>query len=561
MRGKAKWSILVSILLVLSLFLSACSGNSNATNGNAKDKANKPQLAAEQTLNFTSAADIPTLDLPQATDTTSFGVLGMVKSGLMTIYNNKLVPDLAKAEPDVNADGTVYTFHLRDGIKYSDGSPVTAQDFVWSWQHEIDPKTASPYNYIVASANIKNAAKIMDKNSDICGKVDQLGVKALDDKTLQVTLDKPTPYFLSLMSFATFFPLKKDFVEKQGDHYAKEPENLLYNGPYVLKSWQHGVGWTLEKNPDYWDAKNITIKEVNYKVVKDTTTALNLYKTDQIYEDPITGEYVDRYKNNPEFHTEPGNCVFYLTLNFAKVKAFKNLKLRQAIAMSIDREDMVNVLLNDGSVPAHFLVPKQFTFDKDGKDFRVSAPKGYLLDGKDKAKQLWEEAKKELGIQKLDLTFNTTDIESRVKYTEYIVNQIEKTLPGIHITINKQPWGEYLKLSKEGNFDINGGSGWCPDYQDPMTFLDLFVSDPPNDGKWADPKYDKMIDEARNLGNKPAERWAKLQEAEKYLITQAPVIPLYQNGDSYLVKPYVKGMVFESYGPSPDYRHAKIYKH
>lgn len=565
MRGKAKWSIFVSILLVLSLFLAACSGSKTQTTdkktGDTTNKA-KDELAADQTLYFASSADIPSMDLTQATDTTSFEMISMTQSGLMTMIKDKATPDLAVGEPEVNADGTVYTFKLRDGLKYANGDPITANDFVYAWQRFVDPKTAAPYSYIYASANIKNAAKIMDKNSDLYGKVDQLGIKALDDKTVQITLEKATPYLLSLMAFPPFYPLDKKFVEAQGDNLAKEPANMNASGAYKMESWNHGVGWTLVKNPDYWNAANITIDKVNYKVVKDETTRLNLYKTDQTYVDGLTAEFVDTYKNDKEFHTQAGNCVFYMQLNIDKVPAFKNLKIRQALSEALDREGLVNVLLNDGSVAAHYLVPKDFTFGPDGKDFRASAPKGYLLGGKDDAKKLWTEGLKEANLKNVSVEYLTTDGSAAAKFAEYNVNQLTTTLPGLKVTINKQPWGEYLNKTTNSDYDIAAGSGWCPDYQDPMTFLDMFTTgNQQNSGKWSDAKYDQMIKDANNMGNKPADRWALLQKAEEYLITQAPVIPTYQDGSSFLVKSYVKGLEFTNSSPTTDWRQAKVYKH
>jgi oligopeptide transport system substrate-binding protein len=560
MRGKAKGLIFVSLLLVVSLFLAACGGGGNEKSSSGSKGNGK--LADKQVLYLYQTADIPTLDYAKATDSTSGDMLSMLQGGLMMVDNNKVVPDMAAAQPKVSADGKVYTFKIRDNAKWSDGSPVTAQDFVYAWHRELDPKTGAPYAYIYTSANIKNAAKILDKNSDLYGKVDQLGVKALDDKTLQVTLEKPTPYFVSLMSFYPFLPAKKDFVEKQGDKYAKEPENMLYNGPYVLAKWDHGQGWTFKKNPNYWDAKNITIDEVNYQVVKDSTTSLNLYKTDKVFVKYLSSEFVDEYKNSSEFKYVPGNCMFYLKLNVAKVPAFKNTKVRQAISMAIDRDGLTKVLLNNGSIPAHYFVPKNFTKGPDGKDFRAAAPNGYLLGGKDEAKKLWNEAKKELGISTLKLEYLTTDSDTASKFAEYDANQIEKTLDGVKITIDKQPWSEYLKRDDQGDYDIGGGAAWCPDYQDPMTFLDMWTTGSQNNtGKWSNKQYDQLIQDAVNLGNKPAERWAKLQEAEKLLITEAPIVPEYQTGQAVLVKPYVKGLVFQNYGASIDYRHAKILQH
>ncbi|MFC4620112.1 peptide ABC transporter substrate-binding protein [Camelliibacillus cellulosilyticus] len=559
MKGKAKWLMFVSVMLVLSLFLAACGGGNNNSSSSGSKTSGK--LADKQVLKLTEAADLPTLDAAMSTDTTSGDVLQMISAGLMMIDDNKVKPDMAASEPEVSKDGKVYTFKIRDNAKWSDGSPVTAQDFVYAWQRAIDPKTASQYAYIFASANIKNAEKIDDKNSDLYGKVDQLGVKAIDDHTLQVTLEKPTPYFTSLMSFPTFQPLKKDFFEKQGDKYAQEPDKMLYNGPFVLATWNHGSGWTLKKNPNYWDAKNITLDEVDYNIVKDTTTNVNLYKTNKIDLTGLSADYVNLYKDKPDFHNVPGNCVFFLKLNVKKVPALKNVKVRQAIAESIDRENMVNVLLNNGSLPAHYYVPKDFTKGPDGKDFRDVAPKGYLLKGQKDAKKLWAEAKKELGIKNLNLEYVTTDNDLSGKMAEYIADQISKTLDGVKVTINKQPWNQYLKMDNNGDFDIGGGSGWCPDYQDPMTFLDYFTSTNSGDtGGWVDKHYDDLIKKANNLGNNPAERWKVMQEAEQYLVEQAPVVPTYQKGSAVVVKPYVKGIVFQSYGSSIDYRHAKIYQ-
>jgi oligopeptide transport system substrate-binding protein len=560
-KKKAKWSIFISVLLIVSLFLAACSGGTKKTDGESKGK-NEAGNAPEQVLNLASSADIPSLDIGHATDSTSFDALYMIQSGLMTVYDGKTVPDLSDGMPTVSDDGKTYTFKLRDGIKWSDGSPVTAQDFVYAWHRELDPKTAAEYAYVYESANIKNASKILDPDSDLYGKVDQLGVKALDDKTLQVTLEEATPYFLSLMGFPPFFPLKQEFVEKQGDNYAKEPENMLFNGAYKLQEWKHGEGWTLVKNPDYWDAKNITIDKVVTKVVKDVTTRLNLYLTDKIQAVGLTEEYVDKYKDNPEFQTIPGNCVFYMKLNIDKIPAFQNIKVRQAMSMAVDREGLVNTLLNNGSVPAHFFVPKKFTFGPDGKDFRDAAPDGYLKGSKEEAKRLWEEAKKELGIKELNLEYLTTDSPTAEKFAEYNANQISTTLKGIHFKMNRQPWSNYLELSKGTDFDVSAGSSWCPDYQDPTTFLDLWTTgNMNNSGKWNDKHYDQLMAEAKALGNKPAERWAKLQEAEKYLIEQAPMIPIYQSGSAILTKPYVKNLIYANNGPGTDFRHAKVEKH
>ncbi|MFC4620113.1 peptide ABC transporter substrate-binding protein [Camelliibacillus cellulosilyticus] len=563
MKTSAKWSVLVSILLVVSLFLTACGGGGTKSSGSKSSGSNgNNQLADKQELNFVSTQDIPTLNSLLATDTTSHLMLDMLKSGLYTYYDEKPVPDMSDGQPEISKDGKTYTFKIRQDAKWSNGDPVKAEDFVFAWQKLIDPKTGSQYADMPAVANIKNAAKILDKNSDLYGKVDQLGAKAKDDKTLVVTLEKPTPYFLGLMAFSNFFPINKKFYEEQGKDYALEPDKLLYNGAYKLEKWQHGTGWTLAKNKDYWDAKNITIDKVNYKVVKDQGTKVNLYKTDKIQAASINADYIPQYKGKPELQIIPGNCVFNLKLNEKTIPAFKNKKVRQAVAMSIDRENFVNVLLGDGSKAANYWIPSDWAFSPDGKDFRDAAPDGYLKGNKDDAKKLWEEAKKELGIKELKMEYLTTDSDQSVKYAEYFAHQIEQGLPGVKISLNKQPWNQYLDLENNGKYQIAGGSGWCPDYQDPTTFLDLLKTGHSfNTMDWNNKEYNKLMEEASKLGTQPAERWKKLQEAEKVLIEDAGIVTLYQNGGAELVKPYIKGLKFPLNGPGTDWRHAKVTKH
>ncbi|MBM7644018.1 oligopeptide transport system substrate-binding protein [Scopulibacillus daqui] len=562
MKGKkTKWPLALSFILVLSLFLSACSSGSKDTSGT--NAGGDGQLSGRQVLNLTTEQDIPSLNWTQASDTTSLTVLSMVGSGLMRMDQElKPKPDMAAAMPKVSNDKKVYTFKIRSDAKWSDGSPVTANDFVYAWRKMNDPKTAAQYGYIFPAANIKNAAKIQDPKDPLFGKVDQLGVKALDDKTLQVTLDKPTPYFLSLTAFFAFFPAKKDFVEKQGKKYGQEVNNILYNGPYVLSGWQHGAGWTYKKNNKYWNAKNIHIQQVNYKVIKDGATAVNMYKTGKLDSATITSEFVNPFKGKKDLQTVLQAPVNFLRLNEEKVPEFKNKNLRKAIYMSIDRESMAKELLNDGSLPAAYIVPKDFTKGPNGKDFRSEKPDGYPIGSKQDAKKYWEKAKKELGIKTLKLDLMSQDSDNSTKYNEYIANQIEKNLPGITVTVSKQPKGNFLNKEKSGDYQMSSNN-WVPDYQDPMTFLDMWTKgNPSNREGFYDPKYDKLIKEAENLGGQPEKRWEKLHEAEKVLLEDdAAIVPLYQAGNAILTKPYVKGLLHPNFGLDVDWTHAEVLKH
>ncbi|GGH79426.1 oligopeptide transport system substrate-binding protein [Pullulanibacillus pueri] len=565
MRRKAKWSApLVAILLVVSLFLTACSGgDSKESSTNAKKSGSgKEALADEQVLNLATTQDIPTLDSTLATDTVSFDQILRMVSGLYTYYNNKAVPDLSDGEPKISDDGKVYTFKIREDANWSNGDPVTADDFVYAWRKLDDPKTKSQYAYIVPTAHIKNAAAIQDENSDMYGKTENLGVKAIDDKTLQVTLDKATPYFTAMMAFASFFPQNQKFVEEQGKNYGLSPDSFLYNGPYKMTSWNQGEGWSFEKNPDYWDAKDITMDKVNISIVKDLSTRVNLYTTDKIDMVDLSEDFIDQYKDSDEYHQFLDNSVFYLTLNENKVPEFKDKRVRKAIAMVIDEQSYVDNIKKDGSVPAQALIPKNFVFSPDGnKDFRGDAPESYFKYDPKAAKKLWDEYKKDTGTKSVTWEFKTTDTPQQKTVAEFFANQIEQ-LDGVKIKINQQPWNNYLDLTQKGDYDIAGGSGWGPDYQDPMTFLDMWTSsNESNTSGWKNPKYDQLIKEADNLGDKPQERWEKLKEAEKVFMEDMPIVPEYQAGGAQLIKPYVKGLVHQSLGMGTDIRHAKILKH
>ncbi|GAA0593953.1 peptide ABC transporter substrate-binding protein [Virgibacillus siamensis] len=554
---------LITLMLVIGLLMAACSSNSSTANEDTDDTVDKQQnkeLASKQELNFVSSSDLPNVDPSTATDVTSFKVINRTHVGLISIEKKKAVPDIAEAMPEVNEDKTVYTFKIRDNAVWSNGDPVTASDFVFSWRRVLKPETASQYAYIMDAANIKNAAKIMNKESDLYGKVEKLGVKAIDEKTLQVTLEGATPYFVSLMSFVTFAPLNEEFVKEQGNKFAKEPENMLSNGPYILSEWKHGTSWTLKKNDTYWNADNVNITKANYKVVKAQNTQLNLYKSDEIQMDGLSSEQVDAYKDKSDFHKIPGNGVFWWKLNVNNVPEFKNEKVRKAMSMVINRENAVNVLLNNGSLAAQYAVPKDFATGPNGKDFRDGV-EDYLPGGVEEAKQLWKEAKKEEGIDTLKLEYLTTDSDVAAELGEYFANQLEK-LEGMEVTIKKLPWNAYLETDTNGNYDIGAGAGWFPDYKDPMTFLGYWYSDNPNNttGMEID-DYDKLIEKARTLGAKPEKRWQVLKEAEKVLIENAYAIPTYQSGSATILKPYVEGVVFQNYGYSTYYREAKVYKH
>ncbi|EST12922.1 peptide ABC transporter substrate-binding protein [Sporolactobacillus laevolacticus] len=556
---KAKWSLVLSIVLALSLVLSACgsSTKSGSSKGGASD------LAKNQVLNFATSADIPSIDVTQATDATSIQTISNYLSGLTRMHDGKTEWDLATGAPKVSADKKVITFKLRDQ-KWSNGKAVTAQDFVYGWQRQVDPKAKPQYNYLLAAADIKNAAKIEDPtNKKLYGKYKELGVKALDSKTLQVTLESPIqPFFYSLLSDWVFMPQQQAYVEKLGSKFATSASTVLYNGPWSLANWKKGQSWTFKKNPKYWNAKRIKLNELTYTVSKDLATSVNMYKTGKIDVVGLAQEQVASMKaSNPkEVKTSPNSGMFFLYVN-NKRKTTGNVDFRKALSAAIDRQGLVDGILKDGSTASNSIVPKGFVTGPDGKDFRASTPDGYPAGAVKDAKAFWAKAQKALGTKKVALELISSDSATTQQIDEYVANQIQKNLKGVTVKINAQPWANYLKLNNAGKYDLSY-SGWLPDYQDPMTYIDMWATgNSSNSAFYSNKAYDKLVADAKSTTD-ATKRWTDMQDAEKIMLQQDQgIVPLYQSGNTWAQKPYVHNFYLPSYGPEQDYLDTYISKH
>src|SRR5699024_3927460 len=372
-KGKF-WIMLIITLTCLGL--TACGGKSAESEGEAsKATTNDVNSDVEQILNLSTTADFTSLDIHHASDAPSFDALYQIGSGLIGFdKEGDFIPDLAVSEPEVNEDQTVYTFTIRDDAEWENGDPVTADDFVYSWKRAVDPDTASEYAFIYESAEILNAGEIMDPDNNLYGEVDELGIEAVDDKTVQVTLEKATPYFVSLMSIPPFYPLNKEFVENLGDDYATSVDNLLANGPFTLTDWHIGEGWTFEKNDTYWNAEDVKLEEVNYKLVQDAATRVNLYQTDELDYAELSAQYIKQFEGEEELHTgELMSDMKFMRLN-QKHEALANQNIRNAIYNAFDRQALVDSLLQSGAAPARYVVPDDWAFDENGEDFRAKYP-------------------------------------------------------------------------------------------------------------------------------------------------------------------------------------------
>ncbi|MBM6618954.1 peptide ABC transporter substrate-binding protein [Bacillus suaedaesalsae] len=547
-----KGSILLALSLLLSMFLTACSGGtSNEGKKNGSDEAGE----VKQVIRTIETAEIPTMDTVQGTDAVAFQVMNEVFEGLYRLdTNNQPTPGIAESH-EVSEDGLVYTFKLRDA-KWSNGTPVTAHDFVYAWRLVVDPNSASQYNFIMG--DIKNAAKIAEGEM----KVEDLGVVAQDEKTLQVTLEKPTPYFLSLTTFAVFLPQNEEFRTGQGENYALESENLIYNGPFTLEEWQHEEGWKLVKNESYWDSETVKLDEVVVKVVKDPATAVSLYETAQIDRTQgLASDYVSKYIDHEDLVTYGEPTLFFFKFNQTR-EALANVDIRKAISMAIDKQGFTDVILNNGSIPAYFAVPKDFVSHPDtGEDFRVKNPE--FLNGDVKvAQEHWEKGLQALGESSIELELLGGDTETAMKTQEYFKNQLETNLPGLTIKLLNVPFKQRLEIDDAMNYDIQL-SGWGPDYQDAMTFMDLWVTDGGhNKMGYSNAEFDKLINDAKTtLAGDQVARFEAIQEAERILLEEdAAIAPLYQRGTSLLQKQFVKNVPIHSFGPEVSYKWAYVEK-
>ncbi|MCA0982932.1 peptide ABC transporter substrate-binding protein [Halobacillus yeomjeoni] len=551
----SKWYILMSTL-AMTMFLAACYGGGENGSEPADDSKKQEGEETEQVLNLVDGAEIPTMNSSLTIDAIASQWLGSTKDGLYRLGENGQTEPGIATDHKVSEDGLKWTFNLRDDAKWTNGDPVTAHDFVFAWQRAVDPEVGSEYGPYMMNGVVQNAEAVSKGEMEL----DKLGVKAVDDYTFEVTLEKPTPYFESMTTFGTFLPMNEEFVEEQGDQYAMEAENLLANGPFKMTEWNHGEGWTVEKNEDYWDADKVKLDKINVKVVKDTASAVNLYQTDAIDRVNLSSEFVDEYRSSSDFRVEEEPVIFFLKMN-QQNEILANENARKAIQMVIDRKSMVDVILNNGSVPGEGNMPANFvSHPESGEDFREINGKLVETDV-EKAQEHWKKAKEELNIETANLRFLGGDTENAKNLDAYLKDQLEQ-LEGLSIKLESVPFKVRLERDSNMDYDIEN-YGWGPDYIDPNTFLNLWVTDGGNNKTgYSSEKYDSLIKEAGDeLAQKPVERFENFLEAEKLLIKEDAVLaPLYQRARAQLWKPYVKNVTVNPMGPDYTYKYAYIEK-
>ncbi len=511
-------------------------------------KKDKTSTAGNNALNVMIEVEVQSLDPQQATDGTSFEVIANFTDGLKQMAADGSTINALCAEETVSEDGLTYTFKIRDDAYWSNGDPVTADDFVFGWQRAVDPAVASEYSYMLSDiGQVKNAAEIIANELPVT----DLGIKAIDDKTLEVNLVVPVSFFDKILYFPTFYPVNRTFYESVGDTYGTSAETVLSNGAFILTDYEPAaVSFKFVKNPNYYNADQIKIDGLNYQVLKDSQQALMAYQNGTLDIVKLSGDQVDQVSEDPEFISVGAGYLWYISPMIRDVADLANLNLRKAISFAIDRDSIVKNVVKDGSWSAYTGVPSDFAFSDEGEDFVQAIPEYPELCRSDKEAALayYETAKAELGKDSFTFEMIVDDTTVQQNVAAVIKEQLESTLSGLTINLRVEPKKQRVQDMQDGTFELCL-TRWGPDYADPMTYLGMWYTDNSNNyGFWSNAKYDELLDlcVTGEYSQKPAERWATLKEASQIVLEDAVIFPVYQQADACMVKNNVKGIEFHA---------------
>ncbi|WP_334115596.1 peptide ABC transporter substrate-binding protein [Ligilactobacillus sp.] len=529
--------------------LTACgSSDSGKSNGNGK-------LAEKQVLNWNEASELSTMDPSKIMDTIGGDMLNNTMEGLYRLgKDSKVEPGIAE-KTTVSKDNLTYTFTLRKNAKWSNGDPVTAKDFVYSWQRTVDPKTAASYSYLFSG--IKNADDI------VAGKKapSTLGIKAVGKYKLVVSLEKQLPYFKLLMGFCVFAPQNQKAVEQYGSKYGTAAKYMVYDGPFKMTGWTGtNLKWKLVKNDNYWDKKNVKLSEINFSVNKSTTTSYNLYQSKKLDETILSPEQSKQLSNNGDYSVLKQARTSYLDFNQTQ-KKFQNKNIRRAISCAIDRKQLAEKVLGAGTIPCEGPVSKGLA-KRDGKDFVEAAKTSEGAEfNKTKAQKYLKQGLKELGESNLSFTLLGDDTDNSKKITEFLQSQIEENLPGTKVSVQNIPFKTRVTRSQKGQFDVVVSS-WGADFSDPISYLDLYTTgNAYNFGSWKNAEYDKWINKSKttDAGNAEA-RWNDMVKASKIINEDQGISPLFQLNQPQLIRSNVKGLIQNTAGAVNNWKNVYITK-
>ena len=461
-------------------------------------------------LNVGRMAELFDMDSTIATEADCLEVISAIIEPLFVTAADGTPVNALCASYETNEESTEYVFHIREDANWMNGVPVTADDFVFAWRRLVDPVTASEYSFMMEVAAVKNATPIISGELPI----EELGVSAVDSKTLKVELDHPVSYFLNLMTFPSFCPINEAFATELGSEYALGADKLLCCGPFYMSAWDVGGNtYQLKKNPSYYDADKVNLDEINFQIIKDPQQTMLAYENGTLDYVRLSGDQIVKYQTMDGFTRIEEGYLWYLSPNLNPKSeeyscGLENENLRMAIALSYDKDVICYEILQDGSTPADFAIPNRLAIGPDGKDFR---------------------------------------------------SEIENNLPGVHINLKSQPKKSRTELMQNREYQL-GLTRWGPDYADPMTYLDMWTTGSTyNYGEWSNEEYDKLIADANgDLANRYEERWEALKQAEALVMEHAVILPVYQKGTAAMVRPGITGLAFFPVGVGTIYKDVDV---
>lgn len=511
---KRKLALVLAMIMVAMVILPAC-GNKTTSGGG-------------KTLAVNVGPDPDTID-PALNSAVDGGTMILhAFEGLMTLDENG-TPIYGQAEKyEVSEDGTVYTFHLRNGLKWSDGKELTANDFIYAWNRAINPDTAADYEYMF---------DVIDGYDE--GK---LNVTAPDSKTLVVTLKNAVPYFLELTAFPTFMPVREDIISANGEAWATKAETYIGNGPYKITEWVPGSHITMAKNKEYWNYEKLGPDNIKFVLMEDDTAILNAYQKGEIlFADNLPNDEIDAWRDKADFHLQGQLGTYYVSFNVTKAP-FDNPLVRQAFLLAIDREWIVKNIGKAGQVPAGAFVPTGLTDADPTKEFREVG--GDYYDPYDyegnlaKAKELLAQAgyPDGKGLPTIEYLYNEGTGHQAIG--EALQDMWGKL--GATVTLTSQEWGTFLNTRKNGDYQV-ARNGWLCDYNDPISMLDMWITGGGNnDAQWSNKEFDALISKIKSTTDN-AERYKLMHQAEDIIFKESMLCPIYYYVDIYLLNEKVDG--------------------
>ena len=544
-----KKRFLVPVALVAALALAACGkANTKTANDTKADTANEAAASGDTKELAIQVGPTPeTIDPALNSSNDGGNMLQHLAEGLLKMdKNGNMIPGLAESY-EVSDDGLTYTFKLRKGLKWSDGSDLTAKDFVYSWKRVADPNTAAPYGQDVLG-------KVKGYEEAAGGNIDALAVSAPDDTTFVVELANPVPFFDRIAAFSTLVPVQEATIEANGDAWTLSPETNVTAGPYKLAEFTDGDRIVLEKNENYWDKDSITFDKITYRLIEDPNAAYTAYKQGEVSMiKSVPSEEIPALKGTEEFHVDPLMGTYYLSFNTTK-KPFDNEDVRMALSLVIDRDYVANTVMQGTYLPANKMIgpgvsdaAPDSSFEKVTEEkYTKGVGSGDYEADVAKAKELLAKAGYPDGQGFPTIEYSTNDQGYHKSVAEYLQNVWKEKL-GINTDIAIKEWKVFTADRRAGNYDV-ARNGWVMDWNDPSNLLNLFVTGSGNnDGKISIPEYDELMEKASTTMNVD-ERFDYLHKAEQLLLDHAALTPVAYYTDFYLQSTKLKDTWHSPYG-------------